>query len=237
MTESEIPLLPHTIDGRRSMRSIADAMEALRKAQRLPEGTFADIRTCLLHPTAAELPLMVFVVSRASSLEHTWGVALPTSHAFKGRRRPGNAKETFAISLLDRAAVDEDGIVTLSDGTCLQAVDVIPAALPWKLTRLERRIVYWTIKFIARELEARFYRSGQPNPELEWLDYSQLRKLHVLKLEAILQFIANNDPELGACRQTVASALERSGMRVPLIRRPAGGARPSDGATRLPQSS
>lgn len=123
------------------------------------------------------------------------------------------------ISLLDRARVDKDGLVSLSDGTCLRAVNLIPAALPWELTELEKRIVYWTIKFIGQETEAECYLSGQPTPTLEGLDYGNLPKLDVPKLEAIVQYIADNDPGLRVCRQTLANALGRSGMRAPLSSR------------------
>jgi hypothetical protein len=187
MTDNEIPALPYTIDGRRSMRSIADAIEALRKAQRLPEDSFVEIRTCPLPLATAEPPFIVLVVSRASSLEHIWYVALPSSCAFKGRQLVGEATATFAISLLDRATVEKDGIVTLSDGTCLRAVNVIPATLPWELTKLEKRIVYWTIKFIGQEAEATCFLYGRPTPTLEGLDYAQLPKLDVPKLEVCLK--------------------------------------------------
>lgn len=219
MTDNEIPTLEHTIDGRRSMRSIADALEALRKMQLLPEDSSVEIRMYPLPLATAEPPFIVLVVSKASSLDHIRGVALPTSHGFRGRRLGGEATETFAIPLLDRATVDKNGIVTLADSTCLSAVNVIPAPLPWELTDLEKRIVYWTIKFIGQEAEAACFLYGPPSPTLEGLDYAQLPKLDVPKLEAIVRYIEINDSELPVCRQTVANALGRSGMRAPLDRR------------------
>ena len=68
-------------------------------------------------------------------------------------------------------------------------------------------------------VEAEYYRFGQPNPELKGLDYGKLPKLDVPKLEAVVQFIVDKDPELGACRQTVSNALGRAGMRTPRSRR------------------
>lgn len=209
----EIPRLSHTINGRSSMRSVADALEALRNAECLLGDSVVEIRTRPLPSRSSEAPSIVLVVCRTSGLRHTWGVALPTSWVFKGRRVGQEATESFEISLLDRARVDKDGIVTLSDGTCLQAVNVIPAVLPWELTQLEKRIVYWTIKFIGPELYA------QQDPDLEGLNYGWLRDLDVPKLDAIVRFIEQEEPELGVCRQTVANALGRSGMRAPRLSR------------------
>lgn len=222
MAGYEIPRFPHTIDGRPSMRSIADALEALRQAQRLPEDSVVEIRAGPLPSLTPDPPHIVLVVCRANSLEHTYGVRLPASYDFKARRVGQETTETFKVFLLDRAGVDKDGTVTLSDGTRLRAVSLIPAALPWELTHIEKRIVYWTIKYMGQEVEARCYPFGPPNPELEGLNYRKLRKLDVDKLEALAQYIADNDPELGACRQTVANALGRSGMRAPRPRRSPG---------------
>jgi len=152
-------------------------------------------------------------VCHATPLEDTRGVALPTSYEFTGRRPGRSAPETFEISLLDHAKVNADGTVTLSDGTCLEAVNVVPAALPRELTERQKRIVYWTIKFIGAE--ASCYRYGPPTPDLAWLDYATLRDLDVPKLEAIVQYIAASDPTLKATRQTIANALAVCGMRLP----------------------
>ncbi|WP_324970887.1 hypothetical protein [Methyloceanibacter sp.] len=111
------------------------------------------------------------------------------------------------------------GLVGLSEseGTRLQAVDIIPAALPWKLTELQKRFVYWAIKFIGAEADC--YRYGPPGPDLDWLDYGALRALRVPKLEAIAHYVASNEPDLKVSRQTLANALAVCGMRLP-SRRP-----------------
>ena len=92
---------------------------------------------------------------------------------------------------------------------------LVTAALPWELTEREKRIVYWAIKYMGQKAEADCYRFCQPNSELTGLDYGELRKLAVDKLEALVQYIADHDPDLCVCRQTVANALGRFGMRAP----------------------
>lgn len=212
-TEYAIPTQARTINGRRSMRSVADALEALLKDGHLVDGSLLELRTSPLPSQTDEAPSLVFVVCHADPSKKSWGVALPTSWEFTGRSLQTGTPGTFEISCLDQAKIDEDGTVTLSDGTRLKAVEVIPASLPWQLTELQKRIVYWTIKFT--ESEGDFYRYGPPTPDLTWLDYAALRDVEVPKLEAIVQFVADNEPTLKINRQTVANALGACGMRVP----------------------
>jgi len=132
-TEYEIPMLERTKNGRRSMRSIADALEALRGDGHLENCSRLEIRTNPLPSQTNEAPSLVLVVCHLNSPEEPWGVALPTSWEFRGRPLGKSTPETFEMLRIDRAKVDEDGTVTLSDGTRLKAVEVIPAALPWEL--------------------------------------------------------------------------------------------------------
>lgn len=208
----EIPSLEQTINGRRSMRSIADALEALREGDHLVDVSLLEVRTSPLPSRAHHAPSLVLVVCHVAQAQEPWGVALPTAWEFTGKSLETGARETFEITRLDRARVDEDGTVTLSDGTRLNAVDMVPAALPWKLTELQKSIVYWTIKFTGSEDDC--YRYGPPTPDLTWLDYAALRKLEIPKLAALVRFIGEKTG-LIINRQTVANALAICGVRVP----------------------
>ena len=109
--------------------------------------------------------------------------------------------------------MDKNGTVELADGTCLHAVNVAPTALCWELTEIQKWIVYLTIRFIG--FEAKCYRYGPPTPDLTWLDYGAVYGLKIPSLKAIVRYIAENDPTLGASRQTIANALSACGMRRP----------------------
>jgi len=135
MASYEIPTLDRTIDGRRSMRSVADALEALRSAQSLSDASSLEIRTSRLPARISIGPSIVLVVCHATPHEEGFGVALPTSYEFTGRRPGKSAPESFEITLLNHANVDEDGLVTLPDGTRLEAVKVVPAALAKRANR------------------------------------------------------------------------------------------------------
>ena len=218
MVDYDIPLLPHTIDGRKSMRSVADALEALHRARRLKNDSPAQIRVCPIQLPSGHVTYIVIVVSRAFDDEPTWGVALPTSTSFSAKTSAGDLS-TFETSRLDRAWVDNDGKVELSDGTSLYAVTVVPTVMPRELTELQKRIVYLTIKFIGAE--ATEYPSGLPVAEdLECLDYSTLYGWDIPPLEEIADYIAEHDWTLRKLsRQTIANALSACGMRRPSSRR------------------
>jgi hypothetical protein len=145
VVDYEIPMPRHTIDGRSSMRSIADALEALRGAHRLSEDSLAQIRTEPIRLPTGEVTYIILVISPPHDCEPALGVALPSSDLFTGRSASKDS-ERFETSRLDRAWVDTNGRVELSDGTCLHAVNVIPTVIRPELTELQKRIAYWTIK-------------------------------------------------------------------------------------------
>lgn len=211
MTEYGIPTLERTIDGRRSMRSIADALEALRGDGHLENCCCLEIRTNPLPSQTDEAPSLVIVVCHLNPPGKPRGVALPTSWEFRGRPPRESAPETLEISRLDRATVAEDGTVTLSDGTCLRAVEVLPAHLPRELTELQKQILHWTIKFADAEDDC--YVCG-PTPDQKWVNYAALRKLEIPKLAPLVRFIAEKT-RLIINRQTVAYTLAVCGVRVP----------------------
>ena len=203
-----------TIDGRRSMRSIADAIESLREQGRFSDHSLAQIKTGpILLPTGNQTCVMV-VIGEPRPGESSCGVALPSS-SFVTARRSGGASEKIETSRLDRAWVDNNGRVELSDGTCLHAVNVIPTVLHRELTDLQKRIVYWTIKFTSAD--AFRYPSWLPVTEdLEDLDYGSVYGVEVPSLEKIQAYLAERDWALQSLsRQTIANALSACGMRRP----------------------
>ena len=218
MVDYEIPMPRHTIDGRRSMRSIADAIERLRAEHRFSDRSRAQIRTQPIRLPGGEVTSIVLVIGEPRSDEPSCGVALPSSNYFTARRI-GGASEKIEACRFDRAWVDNNGQVELSDGTSLYAVNVIPTVMHRELTEIQKRIVYWTIKFVGAE--ATRYPSGLPATEdLEFLDYSSLYGLDIPPLEKIACYIAEQDWTLQkVSRQTIANALSSCGMRLPRRRR------------------
>jgi hypothetical protein len=208
----QIPTLPHTIDGRACMRSVADACEALRKEHRLSDDISAQVRTIEFNLPTGIRTSIVLAVSQMHEDEPSWGVALPSSATFKGRSLSGRQQE-FDISRLDGACVDATNRVTLVDGTVLYAVEVIPTRICRELNALQKRIVHLTIAYIgAEEVCYRALPDGLL-PGQRFLDYSTLYDLELPCLKAIERYIAKRG--LNVNRQTTANALSVCGMRRP----------------------
>ena len=214
----EVPMPRHTIDGRRSMRSVADAIEHLRVEHQFSDHSLAQIRTGPIRLPGGEVTSIVLVIGEPRINEPSCGVALPSSRYFSAKRIGGNSEKVEA-SRLDRAWVDSNGRVELSDGTSLCAVDAIPTLIHRELTEIQKRIVYWTIKFVGAD--AIQYPSGLPvADDLEFLDYSTLYGYDIPPLEEIADYIAEQDWTLRQLsRQTIANALSAAGMRRPSSRR------------------
>lgn len=213
MLDYEIPSLEHTIVGRGCMRSVTDALEALRQARLFFDHSVAQIRTIPIRLPTGRVTSVVLVISQTRKGEPAWGVALPTSNSFTGRRAL-KAQEQFEIARIDRAWVNNDGTVQLSDGTRLHAVNVAPSVICRELTTVQKRIVYLTIKFVGAE--AQCYRYGPPSPDLTFLDYSTLCALKLPPLKAIARYVTDEDWTLRkVSRQTIANALGACGMRWP----------------------
>jgi hypothetical protein len=226
----EIPTLERTFNGRDSMRSIADAIDRLRKEGQLCGDARAQIRTGPIRLPTGEIVSIILVIAQSGSNTPSSGVALPSSRSFRGHTIAGQMEE-FDISRLDCAWANQDGIVELSDGTRLRAVNVIPETICYELTPLQKRIVYRTLAMIPSN--TRRYR-GPATIDLRFLDYSKLYGLKLPSLKAIQRRLYEKDPKLRrVTRQTIANALSACGMRRPRSGRLAA---KNDAATVSPES-
>ncbi len=101
MASYDVPTLERTIDGRRSMRSVADALEALSGAQGLSAGSFIEIRTSRLPARISIGPSIVLVVCHATRLWKNKGLAGgPDWIRTRGPVRenlPLNSRENFPV--------------------------------------------------------------------------------------------------------------------------------------------
>jgi hypothetical protein len=122
------------------------------------------------------------------------------------------------MARIDGAVVDTRGGVTLSDGTLLHAVDVLPFALPFELTDKQRLILECAIEYSAMAEEC--YHSPAPKilPDMRTLDFARLRLIEIDKLEALVAFVQAAFAKHGCkqpSRQTIANTLAICGMRIP----------------------
>ncbi|MGA7545508.1 MAG: hypothetical protein WBW08_06740, partial [Methyloceanibacter sp.] len=161
-------------DGRKSRRTIADAVESLRDRPGFSEDMRAEISTGRLQLPTGKVVSLVQVICQ----EIGWAVSLPTSVYFYGTRTTGVAPEEFEISRLEGAVADANSNVELSDGTLLHAVEVQPVCLPDAMTEQEMLIVHAAIAFIGAE--ARCYRHLRAKKSLKAKFPDELRKAKFL---------------------------------------------------------
>jgi hypothetical protein len=73
-------------------------------------------------------------------------VSLATAAKFTAKSQVEKGARRFNIFELDGAQAGNDGIVRLSNGIVLRAVEVIPAKLPLEPSKLDWRIIHHVIE-------------------------------------------------------------------------------------------
>jgi hypothetical protein len=207
--------------------TVSDAIEVLAEDAQFESDDVASIRVVLLRLPSHEEVGMVHVMFDSQALEKTMVVCLATSAGFRAKCQGETTARQFKIFELDCAEVDNDGIVRLSDGAVLRAVEVIPVKLPLKPSELDWRIVHLVISIVAAEdtcyRSVREYAklncadvSEEMIPEIKFIDCSTLKRLTLPSLKYITQQISKRDPTLKRLsRQKVAETLRKFGMRFP----------------------
>jgi hypothetical protein len=207
-------------------RTVAHAIEALESVGFAINET-AEIRVGIMPLPSRDKVGLANVFFDSHSLGKTLVVSLATSAEFRAKRQGEADARRFSIFELDGAKVDNDGIVRLSDGTVLRAVEVIPAKLPLNPSDLDWRIVHHVISIIGAEDHC--YRSlrehSKPKcldvfeemiPEIRFIDCSALEGLGLPSLKHLAQQIGKKDPTLKRLsRQKIADALRKFGIRIP----------------------
>ena len=99
--------IAQVIDGRRSMRTLADALVKLEKSGLLKEGDHATIRTCWMQLPDGAVVATVAVIAPG---EQRHGVMLPSAARFTAKNTVGERRERDLVEL-DGAVADRDGNV------------------------------------------------------------------------------------------------------------------------------
>jgi len=216
------------IDGQESMRSVADALNALREAGWIHNGARLQMRIVSLSLAGGDVMHFAVVCLHPDERDHPVGVRLPSADRFKGRRTGSGETETRDIQELDGAAVWSTGVVQTVDGYGFEAVEMIPRHFVRELNALQKLIVYWTIRMLGltdREVcyqlpdDIRHFLPkdfGRLTRDLRYLDYGRLPGRQLPSLKAIHRFLGDHNKSLReVSHQTIADALRVSGFRVP----------------------
>lgn len=210
--------------------TVADAIDVLSTSAGFGDDDDAEIRVGGMSLPSHDMVGLVNVFFDSCALGKTLVVSLATSAEFRAKHQNEADERTFSIFELDGAKVDNNGIVRLSDGVVLRAVEVVPAKLPLKPSDLDWRIVHYVISIAGAE--DRCYRSlrehakprclGLPEemiPDIRFIDCSALAGIELPSLRYLAQQIAKKDSTLKRLsRQQIADTLRKFGMRIPVSR-------------------
>ena len=127
-------------DGRKSMRSLADALTKLREEHHLDEGQNVTIKTMGVILPDGRLSGFVSVLGPQQPDGTRMFIFMPSSARFSGRATLGDY-HTYMISELNDATSDSDGNVELVDGRFLHAIELIPAPAHYDFRLTEHKIV------------------------------------------------------------------------------------------------
>ena len=114
----------------------------------------------------------------------------------------------------------------LADGTRWRAVEVVPTLLPYKLSKLDEKILGYVISLTKAYYCYRSLREDLPEhlremvPDIRVLDFGRVRMIEAPQLKMIRGYISDKDPDLRVSNQKIADALAMFGIRVPRFRRP-----------------
>jgi hypothetical protein len=134
-------------DGRKSMRSLADAITKLREEHHLGEGQHVVIKTMGMSLPDGRLSGFVAVLGPQQPDGTKMVIFMPSSANFSGRTTIGY-RQTYMITDLNDATSDSDGNVELVDGRYLHAIKLIPAPAHYDFAQTEHNIVEAAIGFM-----------------------------------------------------------------------------------------
>lgn len=212
---------------RRHRLTVSHAIDVLARDADFGDNDLAQIKVGMLALPSRDQVGLVNVSFDSHTLGKTLIVSLATSAEFSAKCRGEADARRFSIFELDGATADHDGIVRLSDGVVVRAVEVIPAKLPLQPSDLDWRIVHHVI--LISKAEDQCYRSLREHAKPKCLDVSEemipearlvncgaLEGLELPSLRYLAQQISKKDPTLKrlSC-QKIADALRKFGMRIP----------------------
>jgi hypothetical protein len=197
-------------DGRRTLRSLADALEKLHEVGSLFDGEHVQIKTQGM-PLPDRQTGIVAIVGPQRPDGSVWIVWMPPAAKFTAAVT--SARQVHPIDVLNGAVSDREGNVETVDGKYFHGINFIPTPFPPEFTKTQHAIVELATEFLGAD--DRCYRPIHEElmPEIGFLDFSQVPKVQIQKLKALKHFILRRIPE--ASPYEIVSALRQSGMRFP----------------------
>jgi hypothetical protein len=203
-------------DGRKTLRSLADALEKLREFGVFSDDGRAEIKTMeMVLPDRRTMCLVAVLGGPCQRDGARWVIRMPSSLRFTARTTLGE-QLTYEIGLLNDAISDFDGNVQLSEGQFVHQVDLVPSRLDYDFTAIQDAIVRHALKFL--QVEDQCYRplDDKHLPGLRVLDYGTIRNVRIPSLKAVQNYV--EDHLEGVSRPEIVTALRLAGMQFPRAR-------------------
>ena len=206
-------------DGRKTMRSLADALAKLRELGNLSDGEKVEIRTMGIRLPDGRPSGVVSVLGPQQKDGTRMVIFMPPSATFSARTTLGD-RQHYEIQELNNATSDSEGNVELANRH-LHQINLIPAPAHYDFTLTEHKIVMATIVFLQQEglLEHQCHRSVDEKllPGVKLLDYAQVAKVQIKRLKPAVRFIMNLKlPDV--TETSIRATLKRAGMQLPRAR-------------------
>jgi hypothetical protein len=218
-----MPLLQYPwleYDGRKTMRSLADALTKLRELGNLSDGENVEIKTMGIRLPDGRPSGVVSVLGPQQQDGTRMVIFMPPSATFSARTTLGD-RQHYEIQELNDATSDSEGNVELANRRFLHQIKLIPAPAHYDFTLTENKIVMAAIVFLQREglLEHQCYRSVDEKllPGVKLLDYAQVAKIQIKRLKPVVRFIMKLKlPDV--TEALIRASLKRAGMQLPRSR-------------------
>ena len=203
-------------DGRKTMRSLADALAKLREQGNLLDGQDVEIKTMGIRLPDGRLSGTVSVLGPHQHDGTRRVIFMPSSTTFSAKTTVGD-RQLYEIQKLNDAKSDSEGNVELANGQFLHQIELIPAPAHYDFRETEKKIVMAAIEFL--QLEHQCYRSPDEKllPDMKFVDYAQIAKVQIKRLKPVVRFIMELKlPDV--TEGFIAATLKRAGMQLPRSR-------------------
>jgi len=204
-------LLPEpTFDGRKSLRSVADALEKLRELDGLQGTGNIECNILGIQLPDGRVSGLVSVIGPRQEDGRRWIIRMPSASKFSAMSTT-KMRQTFDIGLLNGAIGDRDGNVILHNGKHVHGVNLIPALVRYDFDSTQHAIVWHALKFLGKLDECWRSVDDRLLPGIKRLDYSKIGNIKVRRRKQLLYDVSKHVD--GASVSMIDKTLSAAGMR------------------------
>jgi hypothetical protein len=204
-------LLPElSFDGRKSLRSVADALEKLRELDGLQGTGNIECNILGIQLPDGRVSGLVSVIGPQQEDGRRWIIRMPSASKFSAMSTT-KMRQTFDIGLLNGAIGDRDGNVILHNGKHVHGVNLIPALVHYDFDSTQHAIVWHALKFLGKLDECWRSVDDRLLPGIKRLDYSKIGNIRARRRKQVLYDVSKHVDRVSV--SMIAKTLSAAGMR------------------------